>query len=240
VNLARPALVAVACLLAAGCTSTVTGHGTVDAARLPAGSAPPTAGGSTARHLPLSRIPLRQSDLPVGWQAHPSTRNDDSNGLDSRLRACAGQLPTEHGLASADSPDFSQGEATISSTATRYRTQAVVDSDVRLLRSKRTNVCLNRYFGQFVAQSAPAGVTVSDASFHIDAHPGGPANLVGLGSGSLTITGPGGSIRTWIDVAFIAGPRIEAGVTFIGFGLPIDHALRDRLIAVVASRAAKA
>jgi hypothetical protein len=259
VKLRGPYLAALAalCVALAGCSASATnGRGHLAAARGSGGfptsaAAPPSPVASspaglpsapvTAGRLPLARIPVQQADVPPGWTA--STGSSGGGGqMDAQLAACIGAKSSDADqIANVNGDTFDQGGSEISSSASRYKTQADVDNDVKLLSSPKLDACLTKTLREGVASSAPPGASVDSVSFHVSpgSH-GGPSNVVGIGTGKLTLSADGASISAYLDIAFITGPRVEAEVDFTGLGAPIDKSLQRRLVAAVASRAARA
>lgn len=225
------------CALVAGCTSTVEGRGTRDAQ-----AGPGTSSGTTGPHIALKRIPLRRADLPNGWVGH-KPKPDDPNGdaFDKRFATCVGAVGGSGAINSVDGPDFDNGPAEISSSATRYASQHDVDHDVAILTSPRAEACMNTVLRAVLKKSMPAGAEVGAVEISITSGSnGGPDNVVATASGVITISEAGQSIQLFIDLAFITGSRTEADVDFFDVGAPVDPGLQQHLIRVVAERAARA
>lgn len=257
-NLPVPAALAAAALLPvalAGCSSSTPGHGTGGTSAIstmtPASvggsaSAPttPAAGtgpASSSSSSPLAAINLTAKDLPAGWTAAPATPTSgaDAARAQAQIAACVGgrnTYPDSTGV--TQSPDFSQGEATISSQVTAYRSQQDVDSDVAMLSSPKIDSCYAAEAKAQAAGSLPAGATISAVSVHVTPHPSGePANVAAMVVGTISVTASGQQVTVYDTSALITGPKVEVDVDFENIGQPLPGALQDHLIAVVAGRA---
>jgi len=226
-----------ACAFVSGCASTVDGHGTLDAHARP-GTSP----GNTGQHIALDRIPLRRGDLPNGWVGHkPEPDDPNSDAFDEQFAACVGAVGGSGAINGVDGPDFDNGLAEISSSATQYASQQDVDMDVEILTSPRAESCLNSALHDMLEKSIPANAEIGAVAIAISSGPGGgPANVAAMANGTITLSEAGQSVQLFIDIAFITGPRVEADVDFFNIGTPVDPALRQQLISVVAGRAARA
>lgn len=213
---------------------------TRSAATAPAG---PTASPQTVApaSLPqLKKIVLSAADLPAGWTGTPykADPNDAAAGAD--LYTCMGVRGTDGDLvASADSDDFGRGYATISSSATSYRSQRALDADLAMLRSPKVSGCFEQVAKRQFAANLPPGATIISASFTITpGSAGGPANIAATGTGNITLVVKGQEMRLYLNTVFITGPLIEAEVDADSLGTPVPDSLVQSLAAVVATRAA--
>ena len=88
--------------------------------------------------------------------------------------------------------------------------------------------------------SLPAGSKVASASIKVTpGSAGGPANVVATGTGTVQVQVNGQQIPVYLTVAFITGPLIEAEVDAENVGTPVPVSVVNRLVATVATRAAK-
>ena len=235
--------VAVVGVAAAGCASSTDGIGAV--AR-PTGSSPVPAASRPARSAPdqaaLARVVLRPTDLPPGWIATPHESDPTDPGSQAAVAGCTGVSDTgAGGVAEADSPDFGQDGATISSSATSYRSQADIDADVAVLKNPKVSACFRQLLRTAVASSLPTGAKLDAVSLKITPGTGGgPSNVVGIVRATVTMTMSGMRVAVYLDMAFITGRLIEAEVQIVNPRLPISDSVFFALVRDVATRAALA
>jgi hypothetical protein len=240
-------------MASAACAASTTGQGHLGAATgssgTPTPASPtrhirPSATPVTPRrsHVAFAEIPLQPHELPPGWTAAKGTNSDSGGKIDDELAACLGGHSSDADqVATVNGDDFSQGSSEISSSVSKYKSQADIDNDAHLLTSPHVDSCLTKSLRQAIASSAPAGGRVNAVSFHITpGSSGGPRNVVATGSGRIALSSSGQTVRIYVDIAFISGPRIEAEVDFTGLGTRIDKSLQRRLVAAVANRTAHA
>jgi hypothetical protein len=229
-----------------GSSSTTTAPATARTASGPAASPSPAS-------LPqLKAIVLRAADLPTGWLGTPHKADPNTAATDAALAKCVGGVNTDRDqVADAHSADFALAGASISSSASSYRSQSDVASDIAMLHSPKLNTCFNQQLVKQLATSLPKGATIESASVKITpGSAGGPANVIANGTGSIKVamnsqqaaayvtaafsTGP----VIYISVAFITGPLIEAEVDTSSIGMPVPASMVKSLVAEVANRAA--
>jgi len=188
----------------------------------------------------LTQIVVQSSELP-GWTATPYQDNPSGDQGQAELLRCAGARNTDSDkVADVNSSDFSLDQATISSDATSYHSQASVDSDTALLRSPKFASCYQSQAKQQIGASLPAGTTIRSAKVTITPGAGsGPSNVAGTATAVITVAAAGKSLTVYVDVAFITGPLIEAEVDAENVGSPVPAALRAKLVQAVAARAAR-
>jgi hypothetical protein len=201
---------------------------------------------SPASEAQLAKIVLQPADFPAGWQ-HTPYQSDPGDAAteaaaDAENAKCLG-VPNSNldKVAEANSDDFAQGDAQISSSADSYRSQSAVDADIAGLHNSKASTCFEQQFTKLFASSGvlPAGATFESVSVKIT--PGsaaGPANVVATGTGTAKITVSGTPVVVYFSRAFIAGPLIEAGVDAFSPGTPVPASVMDPLVAAVANRAA--
>jgi hypothetical protein len=233
-------------IAAGGAAYALAGHGS---SRSPAAGSTrsPAAGGATqaaARPAALSqlrRIVLRPADLPVGWKGaafHPGT--SDAAGNAAFMRCVGARNTNSDMVAEAHSAVFTRRAASISSSATSFRSYSALNSDLTTLRSPKLSPCFTQMIKKQLAASLPAGATVESASIKIKpGSAGGPANIVATGTGIVKVRVNGQTVPAYLTVAFITGPLIEAEVDAENVGSHVPATLVKSLVATVASRAAQ-
>jgi hypothetical protein len=225
----------------------IAGGGTAYALAGHGGTPSHTTGGTTqaatkpASLSQLKKIVLQPADLPSGWKgtAHQSDPNDSANN--AALMRCVGARDTDSDkVAEANSDDFDLSDASISSSATSYRSQSDLTSDVATLHSPKLSACFGQMMKKELAASLPAGATTEAASIKVKSgSAGGPANVVATGTGFINVKVSGQQISVYLTVAFITGPLIEAEVDTENVGKPVPASVVNPLVAKVATRAAK-
>ena len=196
---------------------------------------------ATATKAKLLAIGLQASDLGTGWKSNPSSSDSDDNSGQAELVACVGGKNTDPDkVLDVDSPDFTSGTATISSSVTSYKSDSDIDADVALLKNPKVSGCFEKEAKAEVADAAGSGATLKNITFKVT--PGavaGISNVAGTGTGSITAVSGGKSVTIYIGVVFITGPKLEAEVDFETVGQAVPAASRNQIIAKVAARAAK-
>jgi hypothetical protein len=225
----------------------IAGGGTAYALAGHGGTNSPAAAGATqaapkpAALSQLKKIVLRPADLPAGWKAAPSQPDPNESANDAALMRCVGARDTDGDkVAEANSDDFTRGDASISSSATSYRSQSDLVSDVATLHSPKLSACFGQMVKKQLAASLPAGATTVSASIKIKPESaGGPANVVATGTGTIEVRVNGQRVPVYLTVAFITGSLIEAELDAENVGTPVPASMVNRLVATVATRAAK-
>lgn len=239
-------VVAAVGIAAAGCASSTDGTGAVASASgrspVPASSSATRPAGSAPDHATLARVVLRPTDVPPGWTATPHESDPNDPSAQASLARCTGVSDTGAGqVAEADSPDFGQDGATISSSATSFRNQADIDADVALLENPKVATCFRQLLRTSIASSLPPSAKLDAVSLKITPGTGGgPPNVVGIMRATVTMTVSGLRVNVYMDMAFIVGRLIEAEVDVVNPRLPISDAVFFALIRDVATRAARA
>jgi hypothetical protein len=213
----------------------------------------PAAAPSPAFLPQLNGIVLRPTDLPKGWLGSPHKVDPNAAATDAAMAKCVGGRDTDSDqVADAHSADFVLAGASISSSASSYRSPSDLSSDIAMLHSPKVSTCFEQQVVKQLATSLPKGATIGSASIKITpGSAGGPINVVAIGTGSIKVsmnsqqaavyktvafsTGP----VIYVTVAFITGPLIEAEVDTFSLGAPIPAPVVKSLVAAVATRAAK-
>jgi hypothetical protein len=239
------AAAAVAAALAlAGCGS-ASGAGTAaGSSPAPASSAAQSgaATGSATAHRKLAAIGLQATDLPPGYAASPHSAAPSPSTSEQSLPACAGAKDTDPDrTGEADSPDYTSGAVTASSTVESYASQDDVDADSALFSNPKAQDCFNQIAGTALAAQLPAGATVNSAQYTVTPGTGGgPSNVAGIVTGVISITVGGRTAQIYQTVVAITGPKTEVGLDFISAGAPVPAALQSALTTAIATRAAAA
>ena len=211
------------------------------------GTHSPAAGGATqaaakpASLSQLKKIVLQPADLPSGWKATAYQPGPNDSASNAALAKCIGARNTgSDQVAAAHSDVFTRGAASISSSATSYRSQSDLAADVATLHNPKLSLCFGQMMKKQLAASLPLGATVKSASIKITpGSAGGPADVVATGTGIIEVSVSGRQVPAYLRVAFITGPLIEAEVDAENVGAPVPASVVNRLIATVATRAAK-
>jgi len=225
-------------VLLAGCgssSSSSSGGTTASSTSTTASSSP---SGTPATVMQLKKIVLQPGDLPSAWKA--SAAEPDSSQGEGDLAKCVGGRNTDSDqVATTDSDDYSLADATISSSASSYKSQSDVDSDVALLKSPKLTACAKQVFKKDLASSMPEGSSLGTLSVKFTPGPGaGPANVAGVGSVSVPITASGQQAMVYVDFVFVTGPLMEAEVDAENIGAPVPAAVLQAAVKAVADRAA--
>ena len=199
---------------------------------------------SAAAPAPLSQLKkmvLKPADLPSDWKGAPYQPNPSDSATNAAMVKCVGGRNTDGDkVAEAHSDDFALGDASISSSASSYRSQSDLDSDVAMLHSPKLSACFEQMVKKQLVASLPAGATIDSASITITpGSAGGPANVVATGSGSIKVRVNGQQVPVYLTVAFITGPLIEAEVDTENVGAPVPATVVNPLAATMATRAAR-
>ncbi len=209
-------------------------------ATLPSSPTPSEQTSSTAiDKAHLAAITLKDSDLPAGWTSAAPSPNTDDAAAQAQMATCLGVRNTfKDSVDEAQSQDYTMGDATISSDATSFRSQADIDNDVAMLKRPKIDSCYAKLVRAEAGPALPAGTKITAVSVHVT--PGGePSNVAATVTGKLTVSVSGQTVVVYDDTALISGPRIEAEVDFENVGAPIPATLQKQLIAKVAARAAR-
>lgn len=185
----------------------------------------------------LAPIVVRLGDLPAGWTA--AGPSDDAD--QAALRRCVGGRDTSGDkTGEVHSPEFSYRDASVSSLAERYRSDADVAIDQSLLHNPKTVPCYRKLFTP-ARLGLPTRAKLTPVSFSSSGRTSGqPSNVVGGLHAVIAIAAAGRKLVLYADSVFIRGPRIEAEIDFGNVNTPVPAALRAALTAKVAARAAKA
>lgn len=220
-------------------SSTPTTSSSAPAASSSAAASPsPTVTPATV--VQLRKVVLRAADLPRGWKATPpDPDNDDGSGQAELMKCVDAKNTDDDQVATADSADFVRGDVTISSSASSYRSQSSLDSDVAMLKSPKLVPCYNKVLKKELAKALPEGSSLGAVSVKVTPGPGaGPANVAGIGSASVSVTVGDQHVKVYISFAYVVGPLMEVEVDAENIGSPVPAAVFQAAVKAVADRAA--
>ncbi len=201
----------------------------------------PSAAVKPANLAALSAMVIKASDLPAGWKGTAYKADPTDAATQATLLKCVGARNTDGDkVAEAHSQDFALDNASVSSSATSYRSQADLDSDMATLHSPKLSTCYHQLITTQLAKSLPGGARITSASIAITpGSAGGPDNVLATGKGTINVTVAGQHLPIYVTVAFIVGPLIEAEVDTENIGSPVPVQIVSSLVNTVANRAAK-
>jgi hypothetical protein len=187
----------------------------------------------------LKKIVLQPGDLPAGWKGTPYQPDPRDAANQAAMVDCVGARNTDSDkVAEAHSDDFALGDASIHSSATSYRSQSDLDTDVAILHSPKVSSCYDHLVKTQLAASLPAGTTIESASIKITpGSTGGAANVVATGAGTVDVSLGGQHVSLYLTAAFIVGPLIQAEVDAENVGTPVPASVVNAMVATVANRA---
>lgn len=190
----------------------------------------------------LSAMVLQASDLPAGWKASPASSSSSSDPAQQAAFAnCVGVRNTEPDkVAEADSSSFSQQNASIGSNATSYRSPSDITTDASVFqKADKATACFKKLAMPEFKKGMPKGTSIDNVSMKVvPGSNGGPNNVVGRLTATITVKTSGMKVPVYIDTFFIAGKQVEAEVDFENVGQPIDSSLQNKLVTAVAQRVA--
>ena len=183
---------------------------------------------------------LQPTDLPAGWKGTPYQPDPHDAAYQAAMVRCVGARNTDSDkVAEAHSDDYELGDASISSSATSYRSQSDIYTDVAILHSPKLSTCYDQLVKSQLAASLPAGAAIESASIKITpGSAGGPVNVVATGTGTIKVSLGGQRVPVYLTVAFITGPLTQAEVDTENVGSPVPAHVVNQLVAAVAARAA--
>ncbi len=203
---------------------------------------PSTSGSSAPPATPALRaIVLQAADLPSTWKGTPYQADPTTGSDQAALVRCIGGKntgPDETG--EADSADFDLGNATISSSASSYRSASDIAADTALLRSSKASACFESLTRKELPSSLPAGSKIGAMSFVFSAPAKGlPSSVVAQLAARIAVTVQGQTLTLYTDSAFIAHGLVEAEVDFEDVATHVPAGLQTRLVTLVATRSAR-
>jgi hypothetical protein len=199
--------------------------------------------GPAAEKAALAKLLLVPSDLPAGWTASPTQTSADDGASQARFAKCVGIRNTHADkVAEADSQEYSNTNASISSSASSYSSTADIAADEAAFRNAaKATSCMTTMLRSEMTGQLPAGASLDDLSLKVvPGNNGGPANVIAKITGTIKVTNSGKHLQVYLDSTYIAGKKIEAEVDFESFSAPVDSALQAKLVKAVAQRVANA
>jgi hypothetical protein len=243
-TLAAPAILTAAVLALTGCGSSAkdaksTSSSTGAAASTTRSSASTSTSSTPATSTtPLSAIVLQAADVPTTFKK--GAPNPDDPADQAAIVACAGGANTASDKLDSAESSFDQGDNSISSSVSRFKSDASTATDVQLLKNPKFDSCSEQRARSTLAKGLPAGAKIGDITMKTTPGTnGGPENVAAIGRGTVTLTANGQTVKIYTVVAYITGPRLESEVDVTGFGAPIDETVAEKAITAVAQRTAK-
>ena len=225
----------------AACSSSSSSPSTSNTGAATTGAATSASAATPASLAQLKTLVLQSADLPSGWKGTPHQPDQNEAADNAAMAQCIVARNTDGDkFADANSDDFANGNATISSSATSYKSQSDLDSDIQMLHSSKLSGCFEQMIKKQLASSLPAGSTIESTSISITpGSGGGPSNVVATGTGTIKVKASGQEVAVYLTVAFITGPLIEAEVDAQNVGSPVPASVVNPLVSAVATRAAQ-
>ena len=198
----------------------------------PAARSSPTLSLEEADRLLAEKLVLQQADLP-SWPATPHVDDPREDDFGKQLAACVGAPPPDTSTsAEVDGPDFSMGDAEVSSSASFDRTLELAQQDLAALKSAELPECVKSFAVQelraALAEQTP-GASLSSVSFD-------PRTVAHFGDATVgfrlvaTIKVQGQTIKAYQDLVFLVKGRAGVAAAFSNVGRPFDEALETLLI----------
>jgi len=177
---------------------------------------------------------FRPSDLPAGWKATPHHDDPTDKAFDDQLAACLGRpSPTTYLTATADGPDFSNGDAEVSSQAQLVRTVADFDADVQAVQGPKFVPCVRRVVTKSLQQLAGASVrSVAVAPLPVARHGEYSSGF----RATIRVLVQGQPVTVYQDGILLGKGRTELTAGFSDVQQPPDPALEKALVAKLAAR----
>jgi hypothetical protein len=178
---------------------------------------------------------LKPSDLP-GWKATPDQKDPADKAFDDQLAACVGRpSPSTYTTASADSPNFTMGNAEVSSQAQLVRTVEDFKADVAAVRGPKYAPCVRNGLAKFLPGQLPPGASLQSIAVK-------PLPIAGYGEFSarfratITLLIQGQPVSVYQDAILLGKGRVELTASFSNMGQPFDPALAQALVTKLSTR----
>ena len=197
----------------------------------PSSTAPRTSNTSGAARTDktiVASVVLKATDLPGSWNQGAAAENDTSG--DAQMARCLGIPNDDESLtAYIGSPEFSKGGTQISARTYAYKSESVVEADLRGADKPQLATCL----AALATGQGATNVHVSKTPM-----PSTAGSLRGFRvTGSLDTTAPNGSLaHVVIDEVALAKGRIETDIDVETLERTLPAGLIDRLTAALAQR----
>lgn len=203
-------------------------------------SASPTAGNpassSPAVTSGLGTVVVTADDLPATWRSSGYQPDPSDTAASAALAACTGSKNTDPDRTQTVHSDvFTLGNATVSSEASRYRSQSDITSDIADLKNPRFASC---YRSLVRTELTGAGGKVGTVSLTVHRAPAAyPSNVAATLDGRVDVAANGTTMSVYLTAVLITGTRLEAEVDFVGLGAAIPAPLRTKVGTALAARA---
>ena len=196
--------------------------------------------GSSADTTLADRINFSAADFPPEWSSTLSHDDSTTTSQDARVAACAGATdPRASVERDVSSVDFRTQGMDVSSDVTIVKTAQLARQDLAAMKGAKALACFRWFFPGFAASSAPPGTQIHIVSVN-------PLPVPSYGQGSfgfrvvMSVTSGGvRAVATVDEIGFLRG-RFEVSGTFTGGPAGFPAAMEGRLMAALATRAAKA
>jgi hypothetical protein len=171
---------------------------------------------------------------------HREPGGGSTTSQDEEVAACAGATdPRDSVETDVSSADFSTPGMDVSSDVTIMKSPELAQQDLAAMTSPKALACFRWFFPSFAVSSAPTGTQIHVVS--VDALP-----VASYGNGSfgfrvvMDIAGSGSrAVATADEIGFLKG-RLEVSGIFTSTPGSFPAAMESRLVAALASRAARA
>jgi len=225
----------------AACSSSSSSPSTSNTGAATTGAATSASAATPASLAQLKTLVLQSADLPSGWKGTPHQPDQNEAADNAAMAQCIGARNTDGDkFADANSDDFANGNASVSSSATSYKSQSDLTNDIQMLHSSKVSGCFEQMIKKQLASSLPAGSTIETATINITpGSGGGPSNVVATGTGTIKVKANGQDVAVYLTVAFITGPLIEAEVDAQNVGAPVPASVVNQLVSTMAARVAQ-
>ena len=189
----------------------------------------------------LSAIPVQVGELPYGWTTDPPDTSSTSDSMsDAEMDACMGIHVTDPTFGPKAETHFDLDKASwINSVAQQIPSRASLRPELAALKSPKAPHCMAMSIRAGIA-STGSGIVLHGFRLHVARGlKGGPHNIVWLMTARATLSANGRRVGLYLQSVLIASNDVGASVDILGIGVPIDLALRNRLIDAVSGRVAQ-
>jgi hypothetical protein len=176
---------------------------------------------------------LAPSDLPSGWKATPHKDDPSDQAFDDEFAACVGRpSQSSYVTASANSPDFSKGDAEVSSEVQIVKTDADFDADVAATRGSKFTPCLKRLATRSLQQTGATVRSVTVAPLPVASHGDFSAGF----RATIRLEAQGQTVTLYSDDILLGKDRMELTATFFDVQRQPDTALENAVVDKLAAK----
>lgn len=214
-----------------------TGAQSSGASSTPTSTTPtPTPTTTTSASAGLRTVVVTAHDLPATWEASAYQPDSSEAAASAALAACTGEKNTDPDRTQTVHSDvFTLGASTVSSEASRYRSQSDITSDLAVLKNPKFAAC---YRSLVRKELTGTGGTTGTVSLTVTRSPAGyPNNVAATLDGRVEVTANGTMATVYVTAVLITGSRLEAEADFVGLGAPVPAQLRIKVGTALAVRA---